>query len=338
MTEYENNEFTPEEDILNSGHTQQEVPPHQPYSSAYHGAGTGRKESPYANSPYVMNHQPRQENAGYSYQPPRQEPQYYYDAPKPPKAKKQRKGLGKKILAAVLAVALVAGSCGITALLVNNHWTDRTVKMEISFNQQIADLQKQINANKSTASAIAGAAASGNLLTPSQVYAANVSSVVAISSTVRTNSYFGSSEGTATGSGFILTEDGYVITNHHVVDSATAVSVRTHDGSEYAATIVGSDSTNDIAVLKVDAAGLPAVTVGSSDKMIIGDMVVAIGNPLGELTATQTVGYVSGKDRDITTDGSIISMIQTDAAINSGNSGGPLFNMHGEVVGVTTAK
>ena len=338
MNEYENNEFTPEEDILESAPDQQEIPPRQPVTSAYHGVGAGRRESPYANSPYVMNHQPHQENAGYSYEPPHQEPQYHYDAPKPPKVKKQHKELGKKILAAVLAVALVAGSCGVTALLVNNHWSDRTAKMESSFNQQIADLQKQISEHKSASSAIAGAVSTGNQLTPSQVYATNVNSVVAISSTVRTNSYYGSSEGTATGSGFILTENGYVITNHHVVDGATSVSVITHDGSEYPASIVGTVADNDIAVLHIDAVGLPAVTIGKSDNLVIGDMVVAIGNPLGTLTSTQTVGYVSGKDRDVTTDGSIMSMIQTDAAINSGNSGGPLFNMYGEVIGVTTAK
>jgi len=111
-----------------------------------------------------------------------------------------------------------------------------------------------------------------------------------------------------------------------------------HDGSDYFAVILGCDSTHGIAVMKVEAPELSAVVSGCSDNLTIGDIVVAIGNPLGELTSTQTVGYVSGKDRDVTTDGSIISMIQTDAAINSGNSGGPLFNMYGEVVGVTTAK
>ena len=93
-----------------------------------------------------------------------------------------------------------------------------------------------------------------------------------------------------------------------------------------------------MALLKVEASGLPAVKIGSSDKLAIGDMVCAIGNPLGSLTATLTVGYVSGKDRQVTTDNSTINMIQTDAAINSGNSGGPLFNMYGEVVGITSAK
>ena len=327
MNEYENSDFNSEPE---------QTPPQSeasPETGAYHGAGTGRKESPYANSPYVMNHQP--ENNGYSYQPPRQEPQY-----EPPrKVKKEHKGLGKKILAAVLAIALVAGSCGITALLVNNRWETRTQNMSNEFNSAIADLQKQIDSTRNTQSAFAGtAAASGTLMTPGQVYASSVDSVVAISATVQSSSIYGITEGTAAGSGFILTEDGYVITNCHVVEGATAVSVITHDGSEYEAKVVGSDSTNDIAVLKIEATGLPATTLGSSDDLIVGDMVVAIGNPLGELTATQTVGYVSGKDRDVSTDGSVINMIQTDAAINSGNSGGPLFNMYGEVVGVTTAK
>jgi len=343
MNEFENNEFIPEQEQPVPTPPQQEVPPQQPNPYAYHGTGTGRRESPYANSPYVMNHPPQAENNGYAYQQPRQESAYQYqpqyDPPKPKKQKKPHNGTGKKILAAVLAVVLVAGSCGITAALVNSHWQDRTSQMETSFNQKIEDLKKQINHAQSSGGSIAGnAVVSGDLMSPSQVYAANVNSVVAISSTVQSAGYYGVTEGTATGSGFILTEDGYVITNCHVVEGATAVSVITHDGSEYPAVIVGSDSTNDIAVLKVEATGLPAAVIGSSDNLTIGDMVVAIGNPLGELTSTQTVGYVSGKDRDVTTDGSIISMIQTDAAINSGNSGGPLFNMYGEVVGVTTAK
>ena len=324
MNEYENNELFPEQE--------QPVPP-QPeeaprQSDPYHSTGTGRKESPYANSPYVMNHHNDQQS---QWQPT-------YEEPKPKKQKKPHKGLGKKIVAAVLAVALVAGSCGITAALVNSRWETKAQNMSNEFHSAIADLQQQINSSISVVPIPGNAVASGDLMTPSQVYAANVSSVVAISSTIQSNSFYGISEGTATGSGFILTEDGYVITNHHVVEGATAVSVITHDGTEYPASIVGTYKDNDVAVLKVEATGLPAVTMGSSSELIIGDMVVAIGNPLGELTATQTVGYVSGKDRDVTTDGSIINMIQTDAAINSGNSGGPLFNMYGQVVGITTAK
>lgn len=338
MNEYENQDHIPQQEPWQPAQPQQEIPPQQPVSSAYHGTGTGRKESPYANSPYVMNHPPRQDYDSCTYhQPPQPEQAYHYQPQyESPKPKKQRKGLGKKILAAVLAAALVAGSCGITAALVNNHWSNRTAQMTSDLTQQINDLRKQVD---STRTAISGSAvASGTMLSPSQVYASNVASVVAISATVQSNSFYGTTEGTATGSGFILTEDGYVITNCHVVEGATSVSVITHDGTEYPASIVGTESANDIAVLKLEATGLPAVTIGSSDNLVIGDMVVAIGNPLGTLTSTQTVGYVSGKDRDVTTDGSIMSMIQTDAAINSGNSGGPLFNMYGEVIGVTTAK
>ena len=178
----------------------------------------------------------------------------------------------------------------------------------------------------------------GNMSTGS-VYNQNVNAVVLISCQVNSASYFGQSSGTSTGSGFIITDDGYVVTNYHVVEGASKILVSTHDGNEYTAVLVGQDATNDVAVLKMDdAKNLPFVALGSSTELAVGDQVVAIGNPLGDLTATLTVGYVSAKDRDVTTDGTTINMIQTDAAINSGNSGGPLFNMKGEVVGITTAK
>jgi serine protease Do len=170
------------------------------------------------------------------------------------------------------------------------------------------------------------------------VYANNVRSVVAITCTVP-GTYLGqAASGTSMGSGFILTPDGYIVTNHHVVEGATSVTVTANDGTNYTAAIVGSDSNNDIAVLKVEGNNLPAVAIGSSSELIVGDQVAAIGNALGELTNSLTVGYISAKDRMITTDGFGINMLQTDTAINSGNSGGPLFNMRGEVVGITTAK
>ena len=303
-----------------------------PGDYAYRGAGAGRRESPYANSPYA------------GYQPPRQDAyQYTPQYTAPPRQKKPMSPVWKRVLASALVLALVIGSCAITAAVVNNRWERKTESLteslEASFSQRMDALEAQLQDARKQSAAISGSiAASGGGLSPAQVYASNVNSVVGISSTVQANSFYGTSTGTATGSGFILTEDGYVVTNCHVIDGATAVSVITHDGTEYPAQVIGSDATNDVAVLKVEATGLQAVTLGSSDSLITGDMVVAIGNPLGTLSATQTVGYVSGKDRDVTTDGSIISMIQTDAAINSGNSGGPLFNTNGEVVGITTAK
>ena len=329
-------EPVPEEAAAPQDTSQPEAPQSEP--NAYRGTGTGRKESPYANSPYVMDHQAQQENQ-YSYRP-----QYQYqpqtEPPKKPRAKKPKGKFWKRTVAAVLAVALVAGSCLITAACVNHYWENRTQQLMKQTNSKIEDLQEQIDG---LSTAAGGYSASlplqdGESLTPGLVYARCVQSVVAISATYQTSSYYGTSEGASSGSGFILTEDGYIVTNYHVIEGASSVEVVTYDGASYPAAVMGSDATNDIAVLKIETEGLPAATLGSSDALVIGDMVVAIGNPLGELTSTQTVGYVSGKDRDVTTDGTIISMIQTDAAINPGNSGGPLFNMRGEVVGITTAK
>ena len=297
---------------------------------SYSGVGVGRKESPYADSPYVMNHEQQE----YSYEA----------APAQPQRKVKNKKSGgkawKKVLACVLAVAVVAGSCGITAAVVNHHWQKQTDRMTNLFDQKIEDLQRQIDANSVAGHGISvsgSPVSAGDSLTPAQVYARNVDSVVLISCEVTANSMYGPSSGAAAGSGFVLTSDGYVITNHHVIEGATSITVTTTDG-DYPAQVVGSDATNDVAVLKVEATDLTPVTLGSSDDLIVGDQVVAIGNPLGDLTSTMTVGYVSAKDRDVTTDGTTINMLQTDVAINSGNSGGPLFNMKGEVVGITTAK
>ena len=235
----------------------------------------------------------------------------------------------------MLVAALVAAGCGITAFGVNRHWDHVLADIRQENDSQIARLEEQIG-EASRAAVSASPAAANGTLTPSQVYAKNVSSVVAISSTMGQNRM--GQVAMSTGSGFILSPDGYVATNCHVVEGAVSVSVITGDNTEYEAKVLGTDRANDVAVLKIEAQGLPAVTVGSSNDLLIGDMVVAIGNPLGELTATQTVGYIGGKDRTVTTGGAAINMLQTDAAINSGNSGGPLFNMKGEVVGITTAK
>jgi serine protease Do len=175
-------------------------------------------------------------------------------------------------------------------------------------------------------------------LTPAQVYAKNAGSVVAISCKATETEYGQIFETKSSGSGFILTKSGYIASNYHVVSGADSITVTISDGKEYAAQYIGGDESNDIALLKVEATDLQPVTIGSSDALIVGDQVAAIGNPLGELTSTLTVGYISAKDRVITTDGTQINMLQTDAAINSGNSGGPLFNMKGEVIGITTAK
>jgi len=293
-----------------------------------------RKASPYENAPYVLQH-PREET-GFRYEPQIQ--------PKAPREKKQRSGFWRRTLSAVLVLALVVCGCAVTAFTVNQQWELRSQETATALNQRISALEQQLQelpeSTPAAGESIPGApTASGDgAMTPAQLYARNVNSVVAISVSVQSYAYGQYVDGSSSGSGFILTEDGYVVTNYHVIEGATSVSVVMYDETVLAATVVGYDATNDVAVLKVEATGLPAVTLGSSEDLTVGDMVVAIGNPLGELNATQTVGYICGKDREVTTGGTIINMLQTDAAINPGNSGGPLFNMKGEVVGITTAK
>ncbi len=178
------------------------------------------------------------------------------------------------------------------------------------------------------------------LMTDAEVYAANVNSVVSINVT-GTSGYniFGQPvQSASSGSGFILTTDGYIVTNYHVVADAQAIQVTLYSGAEYEAQYVGGDEDYDIAVLKIDATDLQAVTLGDSDELNVGDHVLAIGNPLGELTFSMSGGMVSSVNRTINVDGTPFNMIQTDTSINPGNSGGPLLNSYGEVVGIVSAK
>ncbi|MGN0978447.1 MAG: S1C family serine protease, partial [Faecousia sp.] len=270
MDTFENNNSDPINDVENSQPAPEEPTPPQPeksQSSFYSGAGTGRKESPYANSPYVTN----QGGSEYQYQPQSQPPQ------KPMKEKKPRKPIWKGVLAVVLVVALVAGGCLITAVAVNEHWEEQTENTVEDLNRKIEDLQNQIDQATSSDGTILQLPGDGSAMTPSQVYSHNVDSVVAITSTIQTSSFYGTSTGTSSGSGFILTEDGYIVSNYHVVEGATEIKVTLHDGSEYPAELVGYDSTNDLSVLKIEAEGLSAAAIGSSSDLNIGDMVVAIG-------------------------------------------------------------
>ena len=162
--------------------------------------------------------------------------------------------------------------------------------------------------------------------------------IVGISNESTYNFYGQVSETASSGTGFVISADGEILTNYHVVEGASTLTVTLSDGSKYPATVVGYEAESDVALLKIDAEGLTPLTLGDSDALTVGDEVAAIGNPLGELTYTMTVGYVSALERQINTDGTPINMMQVDAAINPGNSGGPLFNMAGQVIGITTAK
>ena len=164
-----------------------------------------------------------------------------------------------------------------------------------------------------------------------EIYVRNLPSVVSITTQ--------SSTGTSTGTGVILTEDGYIITNCHVVEDARTITVRLYDDSTYTAMLVGDDEVSDLAVLYIDADTLTPAQFGDSESLRVGDVVVAIGDPLGQqFSGSMTDGIVSAINRNVSVNGRIMTLIQTNAALNSGNSGGPLINCYGQVIGINTMK
>lgn len=156
--------------------------------------------------------------------------------------------------------------------------------------------------------------------------------------TVSTSSIFSQYITEGAGSGVIITSDGYIITNNHVIDKASTVTVTTNDGTKYPAEVIGYDAESDLAVIKIEATGLTPAVVGDSSKLVVGEEVIAIGNPLGSLGGTVTNGIISALERQVTIDGTAMTLLQTNAAVNPGNSGGGLFNMAGELIGIVNAK
>ena len=256
---------------------------------------------------------------------------YQYVAPQPQKPDKPPKRGTGKLIALVLCFALLGGLIGgggvwilsqNTTPVPSNHTTTVLQGTRENVTLNITEIE------------------TGKLMTAAEVYAANVASTVGIrTSIISTNLWGQQTTSAASGSGFILTEDGYIVTNYHVVEGATSVTVSTYDGKSHSASIIGYDESNDLAVLKIAATGLSPVVLGSSANLNVGDGVLAIGNPLGELTFSLTAGVVSALNREVTfSGGAVMDLIQTDCAINSGNSGGALFNYYGEVIGITNAK
>jgi serine protease Do len=243
----------------------------------------------------------------------------------------KKKGAGAKIVALCLVCALVgglAGGAGVATLggKSGSAAASGTITLQTD----------RVN----TPVSVASVTGSQELTIP-EIYAANVDSAVGITvnTLVGTNIFGQQVTSAASGSGFVLTSDGYIVTNHHVIENATSIKVSFSDGTVYDGTLVGSDADNDIAVVKIDATDLKPVVIGNSDTLNVGETVVAIGNPLGELTFSQTSGTVSALNRQITmSDGTVMNLLQTDCPINSGNSGGPLFNIYGEVIGIVNAK
>ena len=236
---------------------------------------------------------------------------------------KQRKSMKRTMVTGFLCCGLLAGGIGFGGGLLANQMNNSSTTLYRSTGSKV-EVQP---------------VAAGSEMSVEQVAALNQQSVVEIKTEKVTNSSFLQQYvQTGAGSGVIISEDGYLITNNHVIDGASTIQVRTSDGTTYDAVLVGTDSKTDVAVLKINASGLTPVTFGDSDNLNVGETAVAIGNPLGELGGTVTNGIISAKDRSITLDNQQMTLLQTNAAINPGNSGGGLFNSRGELIGMVVAK
>lgn len=259
---------------------------------------------------------------------------------KAPKTTKKSRGFGKTIvfpfISGILGASVVIGACfGIPSI--KDKIIGTTTRSSFSTPTSTQTTLDVVNLSEFSNTSI-------------NVAQKVLPSIVGITVNYNVNSVFGNSTAKATGSGIIISEDGYIVTNNHVISSesnasyyaiteATGITVNLYnDSTEYTATIVGTDSYTDLAVIKIDATGLTPATLGNSDNVQVGEFTMAVGNPLG-MQSSVTSGIVSAVNREVTTeDGTTYTAIQTDAAINSGNSGGALVNANGEVIGINTLK
>ena len=256
---------------------------------------------------------------------------------KPQKVKKSKGWTAGRVIALSLCASLVSGALGAGGAIAFHLLTQDEPAL-VQPQEESSGSTMLVGDRDSTVIDIQEIDTS-RLMTPAEVYAANVGSTVGITTSITTNYWGYQTTSAASGSGFILSDDGYILTNYHVIESSDSITVSLYDGTSYDAALIGYDESNDIAVLKVDAKNLSPVILGNSDNMNVGDSVVAIGNPLGELTFSLTSGSISAMNRQVTmSTGVTMNLMQTDCAINSGNSGGALFNLYGEVIGITNAK
>ncbi|WP_444432714.1 S1C family serine protease [Ruminococcus sp.] len=296
------------------------------YSNNYQNPNTNAYDN-YQSNGYTAQNQ--QSQNVYNSQPYGTAPSHSANA-KPPKAKKpkkQRKPISRGGIAIALAVTMVF-SCGLGfggGYFANKVNTSTSGSLNIT---------KTSNSGTTTTASSTSTANS-----TSEIVKKTADSVVEISTeSVVTGSFAQQYVQQGAGSGVIISQDGYILTNNHVINGANSVKVRLRDSTEYDATIIGSDSDNDIALLKVSATGLSPATFGDSNSLAVGDYVVAIGNPLGELGGTVTDGIISALARKVTIEDTQMTLLQTNAQVNPGNSGGGLFNANGELVGIVNAK
>ena len=254
------------------------------------------------------------------------------------KPKKVRRGMpAAAVVALCLVCALVGGGAG--GVIAQSFAGEASPAPTTSLTQEPAP----------TASGSTVSSEAGGMMSASDIYYnLALKQVVGINTEIVTTNLWGMPvQGSVSGSGFVISEDGYILTNYHVIEDAYAggydINVMFSDESgydttEYTAEVIGFDRNNDVAVIKIDASGLSAATLGSSDDLRVGDTVYAVGNPLGELNYSMSEGMVSATDRLITTEEGTANMFQLTAAVNEGNSGGPVYNAYGQVVGIVTAR
>jgi len=326
---------------------------HTPYGVPQNGAGQNQNGSyPHGaswnnpgQSPYNQNRQDYSQNP---YNPVQNGSRISY-TPDKKTARARKKGSGKKAAVAVACCAgiLLSTGFGFLGAVIAN----RMLPAAGQSGNVVVDTEGNVVSEpgrtavfyKSVENLATSTAENGGDLSLAQVSALVADSVVEITTEYTVSGWFQYVSGGA-GSGVILSEDGYIVTNNHVICSddgvtpADTITVRLTSGEEHAATLVGTDSDSDIAILKIDASGLSPAVCGNSDKLAVGESVLAVGNPLGELGGTKTEGIISALDREIDVGGTPMTLMQTSAAVNPGNSGGGLFNMRGELIGIVNAK
>lgn len=333
-----------------SNGTESHSPEHETNSPTDTGTSAQSADSPssgnpasYSSSYSRFNPDPAQQNRQqytHSYVP--------YNTPPTPNPKKKKKNGNSgfsKGTAAVLAICmlLLSGAAGFAGAYAATSLYGENAQIHPGSS---ADEEKSPSViYNSAASPVSGMSSDNSSADYYNVASLVKDSVVEITTEFVVSSYFQYITAGA-GSGVILSADGYIITNNHVISDtdngnqpADSITVRLTNGKEYAAQIIGSDADSDIAVIKIEAdEALPCMIAGDSDQLSVGEEVVAVGNPLGELGGTVTNGIISALDREVNVDGSLMNLMQTNAAINPGNSGGGLFNMSGELIGIVNAK
>ncbi len=334
-------------------------PPQPDYQAQQH-----RREYPYQQNDQSYNPYNQQQNrsyTGYNAYTPQQNQQPHSQqygqgqisyAPAQEKRKKQKKAPSTGVIAAICAAAVVlSGLSGFGGAMLANRVSTNNAETTVNnggasagSNTAAGNAEGPVVIYRSVDEVATTTSTNGENLTYSQVAAVVKNSVVEIVTefTVQSGWYQYVTQGA--GSGVIISADGYIITNTHVIaDESTGVpskqiTVRLADGSEYPAKTIGYDSDSDISIIKIEAANLTAAQCGNSDKLSVGEELVIVGNPLGELGGTVTNGIVSATEREIQVNSVTMSLIQTNAAVNPGNSGGGMFNMQGQLVGIVNAK